>query len=173
MATRLSKMAAVAGLLMASSGLVSAGTATTSFTVNITITPECVAGNPTNMNFGSWGYLTANHDANATFTVGCTKGTVPTITLNGGMNFAACTGGTRCMRRGATSDYVNYDLYTDAAGGTAWTTATSTTTVTGTGAVSGTTPTQDNTVTVYGRVPPQNTATPGSYTDTVVATVTF
>jgi spore coat protein U-like protein len=49
----------------------------------------------------------------------------------------------------------------------------STTPVTGTGALASGAPAKDQTVTVYGRVPPQDTPGPGAYTDTVTATVTF
>ena len=74
------------------------------------------------------------------------------------------------MRRAATADYVNYELYSDSGRTDPWT---SETPVTGTGIVSGGAASKDQTVTVYGRVPPQNTPTPGDYTDTVTATVTF
>ena len=146
-----------------------------SFTVNLTIEAACVVGAGSDMTFTTSGYLTsASLDADGTFMVGCTKGTQPTITLNDGLNSVNCpAGGTRCMKRGATSDYVNYDLYTDDGRTTAWTSALSTTPVTGTGALAGGAPDADQTVTVYGRVPPQDTPGPGAYTDTVTATVTF
>ena len=160
-----------AGCLLASVAAF-AGSVQQNFTVNLKITPECVVGAGTNMTFADTGYLTsATLDAQATFVVGCTKGTTPTITLSAGSNSASCpAGGTRCMRRGATADYVNYELYSDSGRTDPWT---SEQPVTGTGGVTGNAPNKDQTVTVYGRVPAQNTPTPGDYTDTVTATVTF
>ena len=166
-------MAAAVALLAGSGAM--AGSVTQNFTVNLTITAQCVVGAGTNINFPDSGYLTsASLDAQGSFVVGCTKGTTPQITLNNGVNSANCPGGAaRCMKNAATSDYVNYDLYTDSGRTTLWTSALATTPVTGSGAVTGSTPNKDKTVDVFGRVPPQNTGTPGSYTDTVTATVTF
>jgi spore coat protein U-like protein len=43
----------------------------------------------------------------------------------------------------------------------------------GTNTLSGVGSDQTQSVPVYGRVPPQTTPTPGTYTDTVVATITY
>jgi spore coat protein U-like protein len=154
---------------------VPAATQTQTFTVNLTITADCVVGAGSDINFGSTGYLTANIDAAGSFLVGCTEGTVPDITLNDGLNSGACPGGAaRCMLSATTGDYVNYDLYTDAGRTTQWTSALVVTSVTGSGSVTGGVPDADQTVDVFGRVPPQATPTPAAdYTDTVTATVTF
>ncbi|OYR19401.1 spore Coat Protein U domain protein [Brucella thiophenivorans] len=62
---------------------------------------------------------------------------------------------------------ITYSLYRNAARDTVWgdTTGTNTLAGTGTGAA--------QQLTVYGRVPPQNTPAPGTYTDTVTATITY
>lgn len=63
---------------------------------------------------------------------------------------------------------VVYGLYKDAGRSQPWgdgATPGSTVAGTGTGAAKG--------YTVYGRVPPQTTPTPGTYSDTVVVTVTY
>lgn len=169
-------VATAAAVLAVASGWVWAATTTAQFTVNLTINAQCVAGTTVgNMNFPAQGYLTgAAVDATATISYGCTKGTAPVVTLNSGANNGApCPGGAlRCMKHASLGDYVNYDLYTDSGRLTLWTTN-SVTGTSGSGTVSGTTPSEDRTITVYGRVPPQSTPTPGSYSDTVTATFTF
>lgn len=154
---------------------VPAATQTQSFTVNLTITADCVVGAGTDINFGSAGYLTANLDADGSFFIGCTQGTAPDITLNDGLNNGSCPGGAaRCMLSATTGDYVNYELYTDGARTAPWTSATVVNTYAGTGAVVAGVPQADVQVDVFGRVPPQATPTPAAdYTDTVTATVTF
>jgi spore coat protein U-like protein len=62
---------------------------------------------------------------------------------------------------------VTYGLYRDAARSLAWGATTGVNTASGTG--TGTT----QTLTVYGRVAPQTTPKAGTYTDTIVATVTY
>ena len=154
---------------------VPAATQTQTFTVNLTITADCVVGAGSDINFGSTGYLTANIDTAGSFLVGCTEGTVPDISLNDGAN-SPCplVGFDRCMKSATTNDYVGYHLYTDAGRNTLWTSALVVTPVTGSGSVTGGVPDADQTVDVYGRVPPQATPTPAAdYTDTVTATVTF
>jgi spore coat protein U-like protein len=76
---------------------------------------------------------------------------------------------------GAAGQYVSYGLYTDSGYSQAWTTTTSTTSCTG-GANTcdlGTGTGSNQGVTVYGQVPPQSAPAVGTYTDTVVVTVTF
>lgn len=172
---RLLGIAVVMGAALTAVGVPAASPQTQTFTVNLTITADCVVGAGSDINFGSAGYLTANIDAAGSFLVGCTEGTVPDITLNDGANSASCPGGfARCMKSATTSDYVGYELYQDGARTTLWTSADTITSVTGSGSVTGGVPDADQTVDVFGRVPPQSTPTPASdYTDTVTATVTF
>lgn len=165
--------AIVAGSLLTTAS-VFAAQVTQDFTVNITITPECVVAAGTDINFASTGYLDTNVDAAGSIKVGCTEGTQPTIKLSAGANSASCpTGGTRCMKSATTNDYVNYELYTNVGRTTAWPAA-GVSGPTGTGAVAAGTGTANNTVDIFGRVPPQTTPTPATdYTDTVTATVEF
>jgi spore coat protein U-like protein len=84
--------------------------------------------------------------------------------LSGGTTNAAPTA--RKMSKGAET--VTYGLYKDTNRSQPWgdaTTPGSTVAGTGTGAA--------QVLTVYGRVPPQTTPTPGTYTDTVVVTLTY
>lgn len=123
---------------------------------NITATPVA---------FGATGVLRSAVTANGTITAQCTNGDAYRISLNGGSsgNVAA-----RTMQRSGGGTTVGYQLYLDSAFGSAWgdgTSGTSMATGTGTGA--------QQTFTVYGRVPAQGTPTPGSYSDTITATISF
>jgi spore coat protein U-like protein len=72
------------------------------------------------------------------------------------------------MQRSGGGASVGYQLYLDAAHGSAWgdgTSGTATATGTGTGA--------QQVFTVYGQVPAQTTPAPGSYSDTITATISF
>jgi spore coat protein U-like protein len=124
------------------------------------------------MNFGSTSVLSSNIDATATITVQATNTTPYSIGLGNGAN---ASGSQRRARKGATASFVNYDLYTDSNHTQAWTTTTQTANCTG-GAgtcVLGTGTGSNQNTTVYGRVPPQTVPAAGTFTDTVVVTVTF
>ncbi|WP_044540890.1 spore coat U domain-containing protein [Bradyrhizobium sp. LTSP885] len=125
----------------------------------------------TPLNFGSASLLTSNVDAVATLTVQCTNTTPYSIGLDSGAN---ASGSQRRMLNGA-SNHINYNLYTDAARSAAWSTTTSASSCTnGTGTcVLGTGTGSNQNVTVYGRVPPQVAPAVGTYSDTVIATITF
>ena len=149
----------------AGSGAAQAATATGTFNVTITITSECTVTNPTDMAFGSHGLLTALVNQTSTFQVTCTNTTPYTIGLNAGLN---ASGSQRRMLGGVTNtEFVNYNLYTDAGRTTAWGNASgSWVSATGNGSA--------QTYTVYGQVPAQATPSPGAnYQDTVTITVTY
>ena len=142
----------------------STGTATTAtFTVNASVAANCLVA-VQNIDFGTKGVLSADSDATGGVSVTCTPGTTYTVALNGGTTNAAPTA--RKMSKGAET--VTYGLYKDAARSQPWgdaTTPGSTVPGSGNGLIQA--------LTVYGRVPPQTTPTPGTYTDTVVVTVTY
>ena len=73
------------------------------------------------------------------------------------------------------SNYLNYNLYTDSGYSHLWTTTTSTTSCTGgtNTCVLGTGTGLNQNVTIYGQVPAQTAPAVGTYSDTVVVTVTF
>lgn len=160
-----------AGCLVASTA-VSAATVQQNFTVNLKITPECVIEKGTDITFAATGYLDTDVDANGSIKVGCTKGTVPKISLNGGDGAACSSGASRCMES-AGGEQIDYVLYHDSVGGTVWTPGLQVNGPAGDGAVASNKGVANKTVTIYGRVPPQNTPTPGDYADTVTATVEF
>jgi spore coat protein U-like protein len=165
-------LAVAAMILGLGSGIAQAATATSTFTVSVTITSAC-AISAGNLDFGSQGLLTVNVDATSTISVTCTNSTPYSVGLDNGQNFAA---GSRRMRdTGAGTTYVNFGLFTDAARSNAWTTTTSAGSCTG-GAGScalGTGTGSAQSITVYGRIPPQATPAPATFNDTVTATITY
>ena len=145
---------------------------TPTFNVNATVIPNCSVST-TAMNFGSTSYIiTTNIDATATLTVQCSNTTPYSISLDNGQN---ANGSQRRMQLGATSKYVNYDLYTDPAHSHAWVSTASTTSCTGGASTCdfGTGAASNQNYTVYGQVPVQTAPSVGVFTDTVVVTVTY
>ena len=128
------------------------------FRSSVTITATCTVANGT-LAFGSQAAsaLSANIDATGTFTVNCTNNANYAITMDNGVN---ASGVQRRMNDGGTG-YLNYNLYSDAGRTTSW------------GSVSGTATGANQTISVYGRIPSGQTATAGSYSDTVQFTVTY
>ncbi|MCI0599987.1 MAG: spore coat U domain-containing protein [Beijerinckiaceae bacterium] len=139
------------------------GTVDVSFSVTAINTPSCSVS-ATTLNFGNTGVLTANVDATNSVSVTCNNGTPYTVALDGGLS-----GATDPAQRKMTlaGNQVTYALYRDSARLLPWgsTSGVDTLSATGTGSV------QPHTV--YGRVPPQTTPQPGTYTDTIVVTVTY
>jgi spore coat protein U-like protein len=113
------------------------------------------------LDFGSPADISSNVDATVDLLVTCTTGTDYDVALNNGLN------ATRRMRLGATTNYVDYELYTDNTFTTSWpsTVGTPPYSYTGTGA--------QDTITVYGRIPGQATPLAGTYTDTIQITLTY
>ena len=150
---------------LASGGNCSVGTSTAnfSFTVTATVVTNCLIS-AANLNFGSVGLLTSNVDATSTVTPTCTSTTPYNIGLNAGTGSGA-TVTTRKMTSGGAT--INYSLYSNSGRTTNWGNTVGTDTVSGTGSGLG------QSYTVYGRVPSQSTPAPATYSDTIVATVTY
>jgi spore coat protein U-like protein len=141
------------------------------FTVSVTLQPSCTVS-VSALNFGSVpGPVTANVDATATITALCTATTPYAIGLDNG---AHASGGQRQMLF-APSTYASYGLFTDSARANAWGAAASAASCTnGTNTCAlGTGSGSNQTITIYGRVPPQSAVTAGSYQDSVVVTLTY
>ena len=141
-----------------------AATATGNFTSQITITGTCIVETTNTLDFGSNGVLTANINVTATFDVLCAN----TVPYDVGLNEGTTVGGTtttRLMVNGVTT--VSYQMYSNAGRTTNWGNAVGTDTVAGTG--NGST----QTLTIYGRVPPQTSVAPATYTDLVTVTITY
>lgn len=143
--------------------LTSTKTLQTNFNATATVTASCTVS-ATNMNFGSVGSLGASVDATTTVSPRCTNQTPYNVGLNAGTGTGATVSVRKMTLAGAT---INYSLYSNAGRTTVWGNTVGTDTVAGTG----TGATQS--VTVYGRVPVQSTPGAGTYTDTVIATVTY
>ena len=136
-----------------------AATATADLSVSITIENECEVAAPNTLNFGTQGVLSANVDITAAFTVTCTTDHAYTVSMGAGLN------GTLADREMIIgTDSVHYQIYTTIDRDVIWN---DTNTVGGTGNGSA------QTLTAYGRVPPQATPPADTYEDTVQITVTY
>lgn len=152
-----------AAMLLLAAPAAQAATATGSFNVQVVIQETCIVTSPSStvLDFGTQTLLNANVDAQTNIGVQCTSGTDYDVSLDNGLNTS------RRMRQGATSNYINYQLYTNSTRSTIWPTAAGAAPypniATGTA----------QTITVYGRIPVQTTPPAGTYTDTVAITVTY
>src|SRR5262245_50170535 len=136
---------------------------TASLAISASIAARCTLS-ATPVAFGTYD-PTANSDQNGSITIQCTKGTAATISLDEG----AAPAGRQMTRTAAPLDTLNYELYSDVAGGAVWGSGSGGATVAYNAANSSST-----TLTVFGRIPSgQNNATVGNYADTVTVTVTF
>lgn len=136
-----------------------AASGSANFDVSIQVNATC-AISASNMSFGSITTgTTSNTDATSSLTVNCSNGVPYTISLGNGNNYS----GGRRMTNGTTN--INYYLYSDSNRSTQWN---SISTQAGTGSGS------DQTLNVYGRIPSgQSVPYVGSYSDTVIATVSY
>jgi len=133
------------------------------FTVTATNATQCSVSAST-LNFGSTGVLRSAVDATSAITLTCTSAAPYTVALDGGLSGA--TNPTQ-RKMSQASEQVTYGLYQDSARAQPWGDSTGTNTAAGTGSGLA------QTLTVYGRVPAQSTPSPGTYTDTVVVTVSY
>jgi spore coat protein U-like protein len=137
-------------------------TVTNHFNVKATLVVACnVAANP--LNFGV--YSTSQIDATSTIFVTCTN----TTAYNVGLDAGTATGATLTNRSmtGPGGAFLGYKLFRDSARTNNWGNTVGTDTISGTGTGA------PQSLTVYGRIPASQYVTPGSYADTIVATVTY
>jgi spore coat protein U-like protein len=118
--------------------------------------------------FGNYNAAASPTTANGTVTVSCpgAAGTLPAYTVS------LSTGGAgsytpRAMTSGVPQ--LQYNLYTTAGYATVWGDGTGATAI----VAGGNAGNNSETLTVYGRIPSAQYVTPGAYTDTITATVTF
>lgn len=181
MTTKKTKLAVVLGAAAIAAGMSNgawaAGTATSNITVTASITQTCaITANP--IAFGAYDPVTANATVAATSTstldVRCTKGSSGvTVQLSTGAN---ASGNQKRMTNG--TDFLSYSIFqptTGVSGNTAcstteWGAPTAALTVTPATAWSATVA---NSFTMCGSVPAAQNVGAGSYTDTVVATISF
>jgi len=138
-----------------------AATATTTMSVTATVQATCTIS-ATTLAFGT--YSGVQLDGSSTLTVNCTNTTPYTLALDAGTG----TGATVATRKmSASAQTLNYSLYQDSGRATLFGQTTGTDTAAGTGN-GGAQP-----LTVYGRISGGQLPTPGSYADTITATITY
>jgi spore coat protein U-like protein len=136
-------------------------TRTATFTVTATVVKDCGVS-ATKMVFGN--YTGAVNNTTSTVTVTCTNTTTYTVGLSAGL----ATGATVTTRKMQNGTYLlPYALYSNSGMTTNWGNTAATNWVSGTG--SGVA----QPLTVYGQIAAGLYVTPGSYTDTITATVTY
>ena len=130
------------------------------FQARAEVKPYCEISADT-VDFGSHGVLASAVDAVGEVRVRCTPGAAYAVTLNNGETGTGPAA--RRMRLGA--GFITYGLYRDPARSQPWG---------GTGeGIGGTGSGASQALPVYGRVPQQTTPSPGTYSDVVIATVTY
>jgi spore coat protein U-like protein len=146
-------------------GSASATTTFSTFGVSLTIAAECVINGSTALDFGSSGVINTNNDKFNTIKIQCTNSTPYNIGLDKGLNGSSTA--QRLLLNATTSETVKYNLYTTTGRTVVWGNVVPTDTVgqTGNG--------DEQTWTIYGRIPAQTTPTPGSYADTVTFNITY
>lgn len=131
-----------------------------SFTVTATVQSNCTLST-TALAFGS--YSGAILNATSAITVNCTKTTLYTIGLNAGTSSGATV--TNRFMTGPGGTLMSYSLFSDSARTINWGSTSNTVAGTGNGTA--------QPITVYGQIPSGQILTPGTYTDTITATITY
>lgn len=139
-----------------------ATTATTTYNVTANVQSTCLISGNT-LGFGT--YTGSVLSISTTLSVTCTNGTTYNVGLNPGTASGA-TVSTRAMT-GPGGATLNYALYQDSGHSTNWGQTVGTDTEAGTANGSA------QSITVYGQLAGNQFVTPGSYSDTITATVTY
>jgi len=134
------------------------------FSAQATIVDDCTI-EATDLNFPRTGLLDEPLQASGGLSVQCTNGNAWRISLDGGSSGSAAD---RRMQRVGGGGSVAYQLYTDSSRSLIWGDGSG-----GTGRVTGTGTGQSQPIAVHGTVPAQPTPQPGSYRDTITATISF
>jgi spore coat protein U-like protein len=155
---------AAVGLILGA-GAASAGTATGTLPVQVTIVSVCSVQGAPLLDFGSQTVLDTAQDGATTIGIQCANTTPYKVRLSAGTGTGA-TVANRLLTSGAAAT-VSYSLYRDAARTLVWGETDDTNTVAdiGDGSV--------QSFDVYGRIPAQTTPAPGVYTDSVTVTVAW
>lgn len=138
-------------------------TATASTSATATVISNCNVS-ATSVNFGATSVLASTIDATGTLTVQCSPALPYTVSLSGG-NAGATDATQRKMSFGAQQ--VTYGLYRNSARTLPWGATPGVNTASGNGSGIA------QNLTVFGRIAPQVTPQPGSYSDVIVATVAY
>lgn len=139
-----------------------ASTTTTTFGVTATVQATCqISATP--LAFGT--YSGVQIDTTSTVTATCTNSTTYTIGLSAGLGQGATT--TNRLMTGPSAEVLPYSAYRDSGRTLNWGVVPGTDTVAGTGNGSA------QPITVHGRLVAGQFVAPGSYSDTLTATITF
>lgn len=158
--------AAGLAFLACSAGMANAATATANLTVQATVADSCGVTDA-NLSFGSVSPASGTTlPVAGSIAVTCTLGTSFSVGLGDGQNVS---GGVRRMRRGASTDYLNYELYKDLLVQNRFGDAVTAQRLTG-GLGLGLVAVP---VAVYGAVPSGQSAASGAYSDTVQITLYY
>lgn len=170
-ALKLSFFLAAGALLGLDVSPAQAGTDTANLSVTASVSANCTISTAA-VAFGAYDPVSANAasalNGTGTVTVTCTTGSGATITLGQGSNADAGSSAAVPLRRMADSgsDFLSYFLYQDSGRTTVWGNTEGTgVDHEGDGTATG--------ITVYGRIPAGQNVPADSYSNTVVATVTF
>jgi spore coat protein U-like protein len=145
-----------------------AGTDSSNMAVSATVTDTCTISAGA-LAFGSYDPVAGTAvDGTATLSVACTEGSTSLIALDQGVNPDGTSTDAAPVRQMASgTDLLGYSLWQDAGHTTAW------------GNTAGTSSTYEapdsstSSITVYGQITGGQSVPAGSYTDTVVAEITF
>lgn len=135
-------------------------TASASFTVTAVVQATCTFS-ATNMIFGVYTGVVLN--AASALMITCTNGAAYTVGLSAGTSSGATVTGR--LLTGAGGVEIGYSLFSDAARTVNWGLTSNTVAGTGNGVVQA--------IPVYGRLPAGRYVKPGTYTDTITATITY
>ena len=154
-------------MLVAGVTLISLSAFATDVTANLSVSANVVNScsvSAGSMDFGTYNPLSSSDlDQTGSFDVRCTNGGGASIKLDQGLNGTG-TIAAPVRRMASNGNYLTYQLYSDSNRQNAWEGATGV-------SYSGTGSTQAQTV--YGRIAASQNAVVGSYSDTVVITVTY
>lgn len=139
------------------------------------VVPEyCQIDSTSAVSFGSIsesGQLSANQDAEGAINSTCNSGTAYTIYLDNGEHVSDSN---RQMYSSSTQEYFPYQLYQDSSRSTLWDETGGTSATGGSGGVSGTGTGSSQETVIYGRIASGTTIpSAGTYTDTVISTLTY
>ena len=156
-----------AGIMLAVAGAAQAESKNASFTVSATVAKACTI-DANNMNMGTWSG-TGNLDGTTTVTVKCTNGTSYNVALDNGTNGTS----TADRKLGDGAERLSYNLYRDTGRTQVWGSTIGTDTVPGSG--TGMAAANERSIDVFARIAQADllAAKPGTYTDSVTATITY
>ena len=137
---------------------------TLSFTASATVDQNCSIS-ASNLNFGTISSFLTHVDASSTLNVTCSATLPYTVSLSGGLTNASDP--TQRKMKSSSNELLTYGLFRDSARTQPWGNTTSINTVAGTGTANA------QTLNVYGRVYSGQSVLPGTFSDTISATVTY